>query len=150
MRPLKVWSVALAVACSSPPAERSAAPDPAPSGDLAFTCYTLHLGGTPSSDVELPALIELSREPAPNFVHPGRLAVREPGAVEPRAPISWWIPRASDRIDLVLGGGYTGYRFDLKPAGGGHWVGQGTYFADFGLEPPPSPLPLRLEPSRCP
>jgi hypothetical protein len=149
MRPLSVWFIGLALACSSPPADQSTAPDPSPSGGLAANCYSLHLGGTPSPDVALPALIELSREPAPNFVAPGRLAVREPGAVEPRAPISWWIPRGSDAIDLVLGGGYTGYGFKLKSAGGGDWVGQGIYFADFGLEPVPGPLPLRLTPSRC-
>jgi hypothetical protein len=148
MRAFSVWFVALALACSSPPADPSTGPDPA-GGDLASTCYTLHLGGTPSPDVSLPALIELSRDPAPNFVTPGRLAVREPGVVEPRAPISWWIPRGSEGIELVLGGGFTGYGFKLKSAAGGDWVGQGAYFADFGLEPAPGPLPLRLTPSRC-
>jgi hypothetical protein len=149
MRTLSVWFVALVLACSSPPADPSAAPDPAAGGDLASTCFTLHLSGTPSPDVALPALVELSREPAPNFVAPGRLAVREPGAAEPRAPISWWIPRGSEGIQLVLGGGFTGYGFKLKSAAGGAWVGQGAYFADFGLEPAPGPLPLRLTPSRC-
>jgi hypothetical protein len=151
MRALSVWLVALALACSSSPADPSTAPDPAAGGNLASTCFILHLGGTPSPDVALPALIELSRDPAPNFVAPGRLAVREPGVVEPRAPISWWIPRGSDGIELVLGGGYTGYGFKLKSTGnGGGWDGHGTYFADFGLEPAPGPLPLRLTPSRCP
>jgi hypothetical protein len=158
MRSLMVWFFALALGCSSRPSGPSvatdpgstAAPDHAPSGDLASTCFTLHLGGTPSPDVALPALIELSREPAPNFVAPGRLAVRQPGAGEPRAPVAWWIPHAGDVIELVLGGGYTGYTFKLKLTGGGKWVGQGTYFADFGVEPAPGPLPLRLAPTQCP
>jgi hypothetical protein len=149
MRPLSVWFVPLAVACSSPTAAPSTAPDPAPSGDVSNSCYALHLGGTVSPDVTLPAVIELSREPAPNFVHPGRFAVREPGAAAPRAPISWWIPLSHNAIELVLGGGYTGYTFQLKSAGGGEWAGQGSYFADFGLEPAPGPLPLRLTPSSC-
>lgn len=97
----------------------------------------------------LPALIELSREPAPHFVAPGRLAVHEPGAVEPRAPISWWVPRGTVELDLVLGGGYTGYTFALKAEGSG-WVGKGTYFADFGIEPTPPSLPARLTPQTCP
>jgi hypothetical protein len=149
MRPLSVWFIALVLACSSPSVEPSSSPDPAPADELVSRCYALQLGGTPSPDVALPAVIELSREHAPNFVTPGRLAVREPGTVEPRAPISWWIPRGSDAIELVLGGGYTGYRFSLRSDGGSDWVGEGIYFADFGLEPPPGPLPLRLTPSRC-
>jgi hypothetical protein len=150
MRPLSVWFPILALACSSPAADRSAAPDPSPASNLAVGCYTLHLAGTPSPDVTLPAVIELSPEPAPNFVEPGRLAVREPGAAEPRAPISWWVPRDSDVMELVLGGGYTGYNFELKSAGGGDWVGLGTYFADFGLDPAPPALSARLRPSACP
>ena len=144
----RAWLITSIMACSSPPDAPSSAPDPAV--NLASQCFTLELGGTPSPDVRLPLVIELSREPAPNFVEPGRLAVREPGAIEPRAPISWWVPRGSDAIELVLGGGYTGYGFDLKSSGRGGWVGQGTYFADFGLEPAPAPLPTRLVPSRCP
>jgi hypothetical protein len=148
MRCLTVWFIALALACSSPPADPSSSPGPAPSRNLVSKCYRLHLGGTPSPDVALPAVIELSRDPAPHFVEPGRLAVHEPGVREPQAPVSWWIPRSSDLIELVLGGGYTGYSFQLKPAGD-DWVGQGTYFADFGLEPTPGSLPLRLRPQRC-
>ncbi len=149
MRPLSVWFIALALACSSPPVDPSSSPNPAPSRNLVSNCYRLHLGGTPSPDVVLPAVIELSRDPAPHFVEPGRLAVREPGIREPQAPVSWWIPRSNDVIELVLGGGYTGYSFQLKPAGQYDWVGQGTYFADFGLEPTPGPLPLRLSPQPC-
>jgi hypothetical protein len=148
MRP-HVWFLALALACSSPPADRSGAPDPGPANALTSNCYTLQLGGTPSPDVVLPALIELSREPAPNFVEPGRLAVHEPGAVERRAPISWWVPRGTDQLELVLGGGYTGYTFAMK-AEGRDWIGKGTYFADFGIEPTPSSLPARLKPRICP
>lgn len=147
MRPLSICFLALA--CASPPADSSAAPDPAPS-NLASSCYTLHLAGTPAPDVNLPALIELSRDAAPHVVEPGPLAVREPGALEPRAPISWWVPRGDDAIDLVLGGGYTGYHFELKSAVGGDWVGLGTYFADFGRDPAPAQLPVRLKPSPCP
>jgi hypothetical protein len=99
--------------------------------------------------VSLPTLIELSRDPAPGFVEPGRLAVKEPSVAEPRAPISWWAPGAGGSLDLVLGGGYTGYSFSLRSVAQRSWVGEGTYFADFGVEPTPGRLPVGLTPRSC-
>jgi hypothetical protein len=137
-------------ACTSPAAEQGAAPDPNAAPGLLDGCFTLHLGGTPAPDVALPAVIRLSREPAPGFVEPGRLAVVEPGTTTPQAPVSWWVPSGTNAVQLVLGGGYTGYSFALESLGGGVWAGQGTYFADFGAEPVPPSLPLRLGPQSCP
>ena len=97
-----------------------------------------------------PTLIELSRDPAPGFVEPGRFAVREPGRSEARAPISSWAPGRGTTLDLSLGGGYTGYNFTLHSAGPGTWEGTGEYFADMGLEPRPGPLPVRLTSRDCP
>lgn len=152
MRPLIVLFAALTgAACASPVADQSSTPDPSAAPGPASQCYTVHLGGRPAADAAVPELIELLRDPAPGFVDPaGRFAVREPGASEPRAPLSWWAPQGNDKIELVLGGGYTGYSFELEPDGGGSWVGQGTYFADFGVLPTPPPLPLRLTPRPCP
>jgi hypothetical protein len=99
--------------------------------------------------VSLPTLIELSREPAPGFVEPGRLAVKEPSVDEARAPISWWAPGAGGSLELVLGGGYTGYSFSLRSVAQRGWVGEGEYFADFGVEPTPARLPVRLTPRSC-
>ena len=64
-----------AAACASSTADPDPSPDAAPG--FAATCYTLHPGGTPAADAVLPAIIELSAEPAPGFVEPGRLAVHE-------------------------------------------------------------------------
>jgi hypothetical protein len=151
MRPSAVWFAAVtAAACASSTADPDPRPGPDAAPGFAATCYTLHPGGTPAPDAALPTIIELSAEPAPGFVEPGRLAVHEPGATDPRAPISWWVPRGADAIELVLGGGYTGYSFDLRSANGGGWVGQGTYFADFGVEPAPASLSMRLTPKSCP
>jgi hypothetical protein len=140
----------LVSSCSSPAGESRPAVDPEVSIGVIPGCYTAELGGRPAADVSLPTLIELSSDPAPGFVEPGRLAVKEPGTTEPRAPISWWAPGSAGSLDLVLGGGYTGYSFTLRSAGGGGWTGKGTYFADFGVEPVPEPLPLQLVPHSCP
>lgn len=138
-----------ALSCSSPVSDSLPFPDvdAGPAGIPG--CYSVHPGAAPSPDVSLPTLIELTRDAAPNFVEPGRFAVREPGTLEPRAPISWWLPGSDGTLDLVLGGGYTGYSFTLKPAGRGSWTGTGTYFADVGLEPTPGALPVRLMPRNC-
>ncbi len=150
MRASVVLFVALAVAsCSSPVAESRPVPDPDAAFGPIFGCYTVQWRGKPAPDVSLPTLIELSRDPAPGFVEPGRLAVREPGGSEPRAPISWWVPGGPASLELVLGGGFTGYSFSLRSAGQRSWVGEGTYFADFGVEPAPGPLPIRLTPHGC-
>jgi hypothetical protein len=150
MRTFVVLFAALAVSsCSSPVAESRPTVDPDVAlGDIPG-CYTVQPEGTPAADVSLPSLIELSPDPAPLFVDPGRFAVREPGNSGRRAPISWWAPGAGDSIELVLGGGYTGYSFSLRPAGHGSWAGEGKYFADFGVLPEPGPLPLRLAPRGC-
>jgi hypothetical protein len=150
MRTPAVLFAALAVSsCSSPVAESRSTPDPdAVSGAIAG-CYAVQLGGTPAADVSLPTLIELSSDPAPGFVEPGRLAVREPGSSEPRAPVSWWTPGAAGTLELVLGGGYTGYSFSLRSVAQRSWVGEGEYCADFGVEPTPSRLPVRLTPRSC-
>jgi hypothetical protein len=148
MRPLLVLIALASLACGPYPI----APDPAadPRADRAGGCYTVHVTGQVAPDASLPGLIELSSEAAPGFVTPGRLAVRELGTASPRAPISWWIPQGSGKLDLVLGGGYTGYSFSLEAVRGGAWVGEGTYFADFGVLPTPEPLTLRLTPIGCP
>jgi hypothetical protein len=139
------------VACASSPAESGQPIDPqAGSPAQAAGCYTLQLGGEPSPDVSLPTLIELSQEPAPGFVAPGRFAVREPGRSAPQAPFSWWAPRGPNAIELALGGGFTGYTFSLTAEPDGAWVGEGVYCADMGLEPTPGPLPARLTPRTCP
>jgi hypothetical protein len=148
--PLVVLTSFVLTACASPAAEQGAAPDPNAALGPLDDCFTLQLGGTPAPDVALPGIIRLSRDPAPGFVEPGRLAVIEPGITEPQAPVSWWVPSGANALQLVLGGGYTGYSFALKSLGGGVWAGQGTYFADFGVEPTPPSLPLRLGPRSCP
>lgn len=149
--PLVLFTSIISAACSASPVAESL---PLPGGDAAAGalagCYTVVLGETPAADVSLPALVELTQDPAPGFVDPGRLAVKEPGAAQPRAPISWWAPGSGGTLQLVLGGGYTGYSFSLQPAGPGSWSGEGAYFADFGVEPAPGPLPLRLTHRRCP
>jgi hypothetical protein len=145
-----IASIFLTAACASSPADPREPLDPTAVPSQTAGCFAVQLGGEPSPDVSLPALIQLTREPAPGFVTPGRLAVREPGAEIPRAPISWWIPMGADMLELVLGGGYTGYVFSLRSDAGAGWTGEGTYFADMGLEPTPAALPLRLRPTTCP
>jgi hypothetical protein len=148
MRAFLVLLALATLACGPYPIDPDPAADPRaarPGG-----CYAVQLTGQVAPDVSLPELIELSSEAAPGFVTPGRLAVREPASASPRAPISWWIPQGSQKLDLVLGGGYTGYSFSLGAARGGAWVGEGAYFADFGVEPTPGPLTLRLTPIGCP
>lgn len=148
-RMLVLISLAASAACSasttSPPPE-----DNPYSGDfdLGGRCFAVHTTGEVAADFVLPRLIELTHRPAPNFLEPGRFAVREP-AGEPRAPISWWQPTGEASIELVLGGGYTGYTFSLTRAGAA-WVGQGKYCADVGLEPQPDELTLRLTRQNCP
>ena len=150
MRTDVVLFAALALcSCSSPVSDSQPTPDPDVASGSIPGCYAIVLGGKPAADVSLPTLIELSRDPAPGWVDPGRLAVREPGTVEPRAPISWWAPAAGGMLDLVLGGGYTGYSFTLRSLPQGSWTGQGKYFADFGVEPAPGDLPIRLTPRSC-
>ena len=148
--PLVLLTSLLVSACSSPVSESLPAPDPEVALGSVPGCYSIQLKGTPSRDVSLPTLIELSRDPAPGFVEPGRFAVREPGRSEPRAPISSWAPGRGATLDLSLGGGYTGYNFTLRSAGPGTWEGKGEYFADMGLEPRPGPLPVRLTSRNCP
>jgi hypothetical protein len=151
MRPLVVLFAIGALACGSSPGAPNVPVDPeAAPANPAAGCFGVQLTGEPAADVSLPGFIELSLDPAPGFVNPGRLAVREPKAVTPRAPISWWIPTGKAEIELVLGGGFTGYNFLLRPAERGSWTGQGTYFADFGVEPAPGPLIARLTPAACP
>jgi hypothetical protein len=148
--PLVLFAVLSVAACSSPVAEPNATPDPNAAPGPGSTCYTLHLGGTPAPDVTLPTVIELSRDPAPGFVDQGRFVVREPGVGEPRAPVSWWVPRGAGALELVLGGGFTGYTFDLMQTPEGDWEGEGIYCSDMGVLPAPAPLPVRLTPSSCP
>lgn len=148
--PLAVLTSFVLIACASPAAEQGAAPDPNAAPGPLGDCFTVQLGGTPAPDVTLPAIIRLSQDAAPGFVEPGRLAVIEPGTTEPQAPVSWWVPSGADALQLVLGGGYTGYSFALRSLGNGVWAGQGIYFADFGVEPTPGPLALRLAPRSCP
>lgn len=148
--PLAMFASVIAAACSSSPVAESL---PSPGAEAVAGaipgCYAVVLGGTPAADVSLPTLIELSRDPAPGFVDPGPFAVREPGSSEPRAPFSSWAPGAGGTLDLVLGGGFTGYSFTLRAAGQGSWTGKGAYFADFGVEPMPAALPIRLTPRSC-
>jgi hypothetical protein len=139
---------ACSTACSSLVSEPGG-PEPSITPSIAPGCYALQLGGTPSPDVSLPSLIELSSDPAPGFVEPVRFAVREPGANVRRAPVSSWVPLEAGGLELALGGGYTGYTFILR-ARGADWVGEGTYCADFGLEPTPPRLPAKLTPTTCP
>ncbi len=148
MRPSLVLLALASLACGPYPID----PDPAADSraDRAGGCYAVQVTGQVAPDVSLPKLIELSSEAAPGFVTPGRLAVREPASASPRAPISWWIPQGSQKLDLVLGGGFTGYSFSLEAVRGGAWEGKGTYFADFGVLPTPEPLTLRLTPIGCP
>lgn len=147
---LVVFASMLTAACSSPVAEPSPSPDADAAAGTIPGCYSVVLGGRPASDVSLPSLIELSPEPAPLFVDPGRFLVDEPGVTERRAPISWWTPGSGGTLEVVLGGGYTGYSFLLRPAKQGGWFGEGAYFADFGVLPEPGPLPVRLVPLSCP
>jgi hypothetical protein len=149
--PLVLFTSMISASCSSSPVAESLPPPDADALAGAIPgCYTVALGGTPASDVTLPALIKLTREPAPLFVDPGHLAVVEPGVSEPRAPFSWWAPGSGGTLQLVLSGGYTGYSFSLRSAGHGRWEGKGAYFADFGVEPKPAALPVRLAPRSCP
>ncbi len=148
--PLVLLTSVIFSACSTPVSESSPTPNPDVVLGAVPGCYAIQLHGTPSPDVSLPTLIELSSDPAPGFVEPGRFAVREPGSSEPRAPISSWAPGSGGTLDLSLGGGYTGYNFTLRSAGQGSWTGKGVYFADMGLEPKPGLLPLRLTPRSCP
>jgi hypothetical protein len=148
--PLVLLAALCSAACSSPVADPGGGPEPNLAPSVAPGCYALQLEGTPSPDVSLPSLIELSSEPAPGFVEPGRFSVGEPRAAVRRAPISWWRLRETGELELALGGGYTGYTFILEAADRGEWVGEGAYCADFGLEPTPPPLPGRLLPTSCP
>ena len=150
MRPhLVLFAAVLLASCSSPATDSTPGPDPEVSTGAIPGCYAVVLGGTPAPDVYLPTLIELSAEPAPLWVEPGHLLVGEPGTAEPVAPLSWWAPGSSGTIQLVLGGGFTGYSFSLRQQQG-RWRGIGTYFADFGVKPTPGPLPLELSPRSCP
>ena len=150
MRTLPVL-VALALsACASSPSDPDPPLDPQATPTVAAGCFALQLTRPPSPDVSLPALIELSHDPAPGWATPEYLAVREPNTLDPVAPVSWWMPHGPTQLELVLGGGYTGYTFSLEAAPDGAWVGEGAYCADFGLEPAPPPLPLRLTPVACP
>ena len=145
---LVLISLAVVAACTGSPT------DPAPESaskpadfDLGGQCFAVHTTGEVADDFILPRLIQLTQRPAPNFVDPGRFAVWEPSG-EPRAPISWWRPTGDSSIELVLGGGYTGYTFSLERAGDA-WVGQGKYCSDMGLEPPPDELAVRLTRQNC-
>lgn len=135
-------------ACSSSVAGPSGRPEPNAGPSIALGCYALQLGGPPSPDVQLPSLIQLSSAPAPGFTEPGRFAVLEPGVGVRQAPISWWLPREDGGLELVLGGGYTGYTFTLR-AQGADWIGEGMYYADFGVLPAPPALPARLTRTTC-
>jgi hypothetical protein len=151
LKPLVLLFLASTLACASSTTGPVPESTPAPPGsfDLGAHCFRLHLTGVVAPDATLPRLIELTRQPAPYFVEPGRLLVREPGGGEPRAPISWWRPTSASSLELVLGGGYTGYSFSLIRAGAA-WEGEGTYWADVGLEPTPDQLGLRLTRETCP
>ncbi len=149
-RRIALFAALISLSCSPSVTDSTPGPDPDVALGAIPGCYDVILGGTPAPDVSLPKLIALTREPAPLFVDPGRLAVKEPGASEPRAPISWWAPGSGGTLQLVLGGGYTGYSFSLLSAGRGSWSGKGAYFADIGVEPTPAPLPVRLTPRSCP
>jgi hypothetical protein len=147
--PLFLLTAVGLAACSSQVTEPSGGPEPNVGPSMVQGCYALHLGGPSSPDVSLPSLIELSDDPAAGLIEPGRFAVFEPGADVRQAPVSWWLPREAGTIELTLGGGYTGYTFILR-AQGMDWVGEGTYCADFGIEPAPPPLPVTLTPTSCP
>ena len=148
-RILVLISLAAIAACSaSTTAPGESSPD-ADGFNPEGRCFAVHTTGEVAAGFVFPRVIELTREPAPHFVEPGPLAVREPGVREPRVPISWWRPTGDSSIELVLGGGYTGYTFSLARAGDA-WVGQGKYCADFGLEPAPKEVALRLTPQDCP
>jgi hypothetical protein len=147
--PLLLLAALGSAACSSSVADPSGGPEPDVAPSIAAGCYALQLGGTPSPDVSLPSLIELSNDPAPGFAESGRFAVREPGANIRQAPVSSWVPLEAGGLELTLGGGYTGYTFVLRRQGN-DWAGKGTYCADFGLEPAPPLLPARLTPTSCP
>ena len=144
---LALFASILFSSCSSPAVESLSTPEPNAAATAISGCYSLELGGTP--EFVLPAAIELSTEPAPNSLDPERFAVRELGGGEPRAPISWWVSDIEGVVELVLGGGYTGYTFSLRPAGDGSWEGVGKYCSDMGVLPEPGPLPLRLVPRSC-
>lgn len=107
-RHVVLFAALLLSSCSSSVTESTPGSDPDVAVGSIPGCYTVELGGTPAGDVSLPALIQLTQDPAQGFVDPGHLAVREPGTSEPRAPISWWAPGSGATLDLVLGGGYTG------------------------------------------
>lgn len=146
-----VWLTALTLAaCASPVANRNPSPDPDAAPNFNSECYAVVPAAAPAPDVRLPDLIELSDEPAPGFVEPGHLTVREPGVAEPKAPISSWRRLGPGAIELALGGGFTGYVFSLRQGIEGGWTGSGVYFADFGVEPVPPPLRLILRPKSCP
>ncbi len=151
MRQHLVLSTALFLsACSSSPVtESSPGPDPEVSASAIPGCYAVVLGAAPAPDVYLPTLIELTSEGVPFIIEPGHFTVREPDAAEPRVPVSWWTPGSGGTIQLVLGGGFTGYSFSLRQEQG-RWRGPGTYFADFGVQPAPGPLHLELVPASCP
>ena len=142
-------TLAATLACGSSPTSPVSESTPDPAVDLSAQCFALEISGAVAPGFSLPHLIELTRQPAPNFIEPGRFVVREPGVEEPRAPISWWMPTGNSSLELVLGGGFTGYTFSLTGTGTG-WAGQGEYCADFGLEPPPEQLGLRLIRQSCP
>ena len=146
---LVLLTLAVTLACGSSPTTPIPESTPDPAVDLSAQCFALEISGTVAPGFSFPQLIELTRQPAPNFIEPGRFAVREPGMKEPRAPISWWTPTGNSSLELVLGGGFTGYTFSLTRSGTG-WAGQGEYCADFGLEPPPEQLGLRLIRQSCP
>ena len=145
---LVLLAAVLLSSCSSSATDSTPVPGPDVSTGGIPGCYSVVLGGTPADDVYLPTLVELSAEQAPLWVEPGHLQVREPGNAEPVAPLSWWAPGSGGTIQLVLGGGYTGYSFSLRQQQG-RWRGTGTYFADFGVEPTPALLPLELSPRSC-
>jgi hypothetical protein len=136
-------------ACASPVANGNTSPDPEATA-AATGCYAVTTSGTPSFDAPLPGLIQLLDQPAPGFVNTERLAVVEPGPGEPRAPISSWQPNTDGTIELVLGGGYTGYVFTLRRENRVGWKGDGVYFADFQVEPTPPRLPITLRLRICP
>jgi hypothetical protein len=146
-----VWLAALTLtACASPVANGNPSPDPDTAPGINSQCYAVVPAATPAPDVRLPELIELADEPAPGFLEPGYLAVREPGVAEPKAPVSSWRRLGPGLIELGLGGGFTGYVFTLRQVIEGGWIGDGVYFADFGVEPAPPRLGLTLEPRNCP
>jgi hypothetical protein len=148
MRTRLVLFAPILLACSSPVGESLATPEPEASAGSVPGCYSLALDGTPAEFV-LPAAIELSTEPAPGSLDPLRFAVRELGGGEPRAPISSWALDLEGTLELVLGGGFTGYTFSLRPAGDGGWEGIGEYCSDMGVLPEPERLPLRLVRRSC-